>query len=348
MASSGYDGRCLALQVDRSGLVIAAVATATGLQIHQLAPTGARTQTTCRSVTEPVAAAFFGERRLAVWQKGGVERGGRLLAFAVAPEDLAQAKGLLSPAWSHEPGFASVALQPMAGAVALIGAGSDGIPNICVVYGHDGKILMRETLAEGIYTAWSSAVPAGGLTLGGAARTPAGVQPFIRHLGPDQKPLFTAVPADGPPLLLATSATGSHVVAVTLHRASSWSSDGKQGWSRRLAGRRAVMLCAFGDGSVALASAESTLIIDPQGQVARRWRTLSPGPVAQAGAVDYVVSSLPGGAVVLGPTGLRQAIVGWDGPTELVAIDPGAGWLARASGATLSLHALRGGSATAP
>lgn len=350
VASGEYQGRTLALQVGRDGVVRAAVATGgAGLQLHRLGPDGTHTWVEGRVGGEPAAAAFFGPGSLAVWLDGPGAAPGRLAGFATLPEDLAGVRGPLSPSWTREPGLETATLEAMAGAVALIGAAGDGVPDTCIVYGPDGQVRWREELAGGIFTAWSAAVPAGGLTLGGAAMTAGGLQPFVRQLGPDlQQVLFSAAPADGPPLALASSGTGRFVAAVTPRYLGLWTSEGRRAWSRRLTGSRVAVLRVQNDGRLAFGSAGSTLVLDARGQVVRRWRTPSPGPAAQTGAGDHVLLSLPHGAVVLDSLGLRQAAAPWEGPTELAAIDPDAAWLVRAGGSRLVLYSLRQPPSAAP
>jgi len=336
IAAAQSGGRCLALHVDSNGTATAAITDGTGLTLRLLAADGTSAAIHARVPAEPVAAAFFGDQGLAVWCVGSGQEGGSLVGF-LRPTEPATRTTPLGTAWRLDTVLHRAAIYPLANAVAVIGAGSDGIPAECLVLGPTGRVLYREALLGGLFTAWSAAIPGGGLTLGGATFTDSGMQPFVKHIGADYRELFSAATAGGPPLSLSASPTGKYVLAVSPRAVSLWSSDGTVSYERGIAGARIAHVQVLGDGTALLGSVETTLALNPRGRVTRRWRAAGPGPIDPSSTADLAGLSLPGGAAIFSTGGASHGLALWEGPSELVAIDSSGRWLARATGNALTV-----------
>jgi hypothetical protein len=340
-AQVAYSGRCLALMVRDDGSVLAVITSLGQAVLLSLAADGSSSEVELRLPGEALQAIFFGGRSLAMWSSEADQSTGTWSGFGRLPDPMSW-RSFLQPSWTHPLELALVRFQPAGQAVMLIGAGSDAVPRTSMVLDAQGRTIHTETLSDGVFTAWSSAALTGGFALAGATYTDAGMIPFYREYGPDGSLVTEGSPLDGPPLLLALSPTGKFLFAVTPKAANLWQSDGKEVWSHRFPGSRAVKLRAFADGRTLLSSADTTLAIDLRGRVYQRWRAPALGPVAPGGPPDLAVMSLPGGCAVLDAAGVGHGLATWEGSSELVAVDSAAHWLVRAGAGQLQLLRLSG------
>ena len=335
-------GRCLALRTRSDGLVLGVVAAGpSGAQLVFMSADGSSGSSDLLVPGEPAAAAFFGDRSLVVWSREPEQAAGILSGFRGLPEDLGS-RTTLGPTWALTLEHVHVSIESIGGAVLLIGAGYNSVPDSIRLVDLAGKTMLQQRLADGLFTSWSIATLTGGFAVAGAEYVDGSMLPFIRQYEPDGTLSVSLVPSDGSALLLSLSPTGKYVSAVSPKHVSLWESGGAKLWSELFPGPRALKLRTFADGRTLLSTADATLALDLAGRAYHRWRTRAPGAVAAGGPTDLAVFNLAGGCVVVNTAGVGQALAVWEGPTELVALDPSARFLARAGGGELQFMALPG------
>jgi len=335
-------GRCLALRTRSDGLVLGVVAAGEGrAQLVFMSADGGSGSFNLVVPAEPGTAAFFGDRSLVVWSRDPEQGAGVLSGFRALPEDLGS-RTSLSPTWTLPLEHVHVSLESSGGAVLLIGAGYNSVPDTVRLVDLTGKVIHQQQLVDGLFTSWSIAALTGGFALAGAEYVDGSMLPFIRQYEPDGALSASLVPSDGPALLLSLSPTGKYVSAVTPKYVSLWESGGAKLWSELFPGSRALKLRTFADGRTLLSTTDATLALDLTGRAYHRWRTPAPGAVAGGGPTDLAVFNVAGGCVVVNTAGVGQALAVWEGPTELVALDPSARFLARAGAGELQFMVLPG------
>lgn len=339
VASTPYSGRCLSLGVAADGTSLAAALEADGLTVYALYADGSHLKASCALTGEIGPAVFLPSGYLIVWsteRSGG--GGGTVHGFGPLTKTYL-ARSPIAPAWSCRLDHSGAALLPLPTGVAAIYATGDGVPAGCVLISDTGKKGPELDLADGIYTAWDVAAVSGLIALGGAVytgQTPA-ITSFANTYTRDGTGAMNA-DADSPPIKLAASATGSHLVFATRDRLAMVNNGGNTLWSRRVPGDAVRGLHVFPDGRTFLAGPDAGLSLDDRGRVLGRWSLTGSGQVSRPGPTGHAILSLPGGAVIIDSTGKVIARALWEGSSQLIASDATAQWLCRADGAGLTLY----------
>ncbi|MDP2871284.1 MAG: hypothetical protein Q8P31_01940 [Bacillota bacterium] len=344
VTEASLDGRCLAVNAAPGGPA-AAVSTGGGsTSLTLLWPDGRRSATSLTLPGEPALAVFVADLTLMLWVPDADRAAGGVLS-AVSVSAAGQSKTKIGTAWQARIPNAVFGLVALDTAVAVIAGGQEGVPHTClVVSAGSGKTLWQVSLADGLFTSWGGATPAGGLALAGAEFDGTGVSPFARLYSASGKLLCDLRTEEGPAYLVQPSPTGRYVLVVTWSRLRLVDGDGTILWSAAFPAVRVEGALVTAAGRVVISTVRNTLALDQSGRVQSRWKNPGLSATAVGAGGDTMALGLMDGVALLDGAGRLRASLTLTGVSGALGVDAQGAFLCRTEGSTLALFVLIGGS----